>query len=71
MKQNIYNTIVPGLNNPRNEKPTAVYEHFFIYGPLSHAIRLVSNNLLADATNDLYIVNKPHGLPCTSDQITN
>ena len=64
-------TVVPGLNYPCTERPTAVYNNFFIYGPISHAIRHVSNDPLADATNDLYIVTKPLSLPCTSDQITN
>ena len=64
-------TVVPGLNDPCNKQPTPVYNHVFIYRPLSHAIRPVSNDLLADATNNLYVVTKPHSLPCTSNQITN
>ena len=62
-------TVVPGLNDPLNEWPTglndplnkwptAIYNHFFIHVPLSHAIWPVSNDLLADATNNLYIVTK-------------
>ena len=61
----------PCSERPLNEQPIAVYDHFFIHGSLSHANRPVSNDLLADATSDLYFVTKPHSLPCPSDQITN
>ena len=39
-------TIVPGLNSPRNEQPPAVYDHFFICGPLSHAVQPVTASWL-------------------------
>ena len=50
--------IVAALNDSFIEQPPAIYNHFFIPGPVSRAVQSVTDNLPADATNDLYIVTK-------------
>ena len=49
---------IPGPNDPFNERTPAVHHHFFNHGTVSHDVRPVTNDLLADATNDIHIVTK-------------
>lgn len=57
-------TVLPGLTDHWDEWPPVIYNHFSIHRPLFHAIWLVTNDLLADTTNNCQIAPKTPLFAC-------